>query len=189
MKAIKRWTAVVVALTAVAALAVPSMASAFKIESSAGKLAKVGTQLTLTGNVRVETGAIPIYGCRTASNANVTKNESTGVSFEAVNEGVAECNEGTELGLNRNRIKEFKLSFQTNKSSQTASLSFTSETRGRGAAVCKWSAQNIPFGYTSGGHVITIYEALVQRVSGNCESGYLNGEFEVSIGTTPVILR
>ncbi|HEY2477976.1 MAG TPA: hypothetical protein VGI17_04535 [Solirubrobacterales bacterium] len=189
MKAFKRWTALAIALTAVAALAVPSMASASRLESSKGILAKVGTQITLTGSSVALNTYLGAEVCEsTLSYDELHKNDGTTVEAVA-NVGGArqECNTGYGLIAH---IKELKLQFQTSKSGAgTASLSFTSESGNEQPIICKWSGASLPFTYSLGGSQIVFNKAGGLTSTGGCGSATLSGTFLVSIGSTPVILN
>jgi hypothetical protein len=57
MKQVKRWAALAVSVTALAALMVPSVASAARLEQPKGTLVPKGTEVILTSNNFIQSGA------------------------------------------------------------------------------------------------------------------------------------
>jgi hypothetical protein len=192
MKTLKRSTAAWLALIAIAALVVPSVASASRVESKKGFLAPKGTVLTMSGS---EIGFInSLLGTAVCKQMNskieVTVNDGTNVMAEGSGGEGKECRGGGEASF-FDHVRDVTWSkISTSKSgSGTASLSFTSESNNQKPIVCHWSASSLPFTYSLGGNAILFQKAGGLVSTGGCGTASLSGSFSLAIGSTPVILN
>jgi hypothetical protein len=175
------------AILAAIASAVPTTASASKLTSSAGVLAKVGSTITATGKEIDFTSSLQgtIVCEELEFKWTLTKNDGTTVEGSYV----AEVPVSSGCGDARN-IKITTIHITKLVAGPTGdSMSFTIDTYVEGASPfeCTITGTNVPFTYVAGGNTIAFTKA--SGINGvGCGSYLLDADFKLEISSTPVIL-
>jgi hypothetical protein len=179
-----------VMVTVLVALALPAVAGAAAITSSAGKLAPVGSTVTLTNLGFFEVQGInrPLTICSHYNFAmKLTQNNGTTVeaSSAAAKPLSSECNDKTEQTVIATSIEITR--FVAAPSGDTMSFKMVSDFP---EVTCTMTGTNVPFSYVLGDSKINF--ATARPVTGTpaalCREFWIDGKFTLAIGGTPVIL-
>jgi hypothetical protein len=180
---------VLTAAMAVLALSVPAMAGAASVTSSAGKLAPAGSVLTATGiDITFQSDKIAVATCAKLNFATkLTKNDGTTVEASSSSEKppVAECIQKPSNPITITSVEITKLF----AASTGSSLSFKLTVDFFSGGECTLTGTQVPFTYIPGDDRITF--SFAHGITGNptnCGNFYMEGNFTLEIGSTPVIL-
>jgi hypothetical protein len=179
-----RKLSLLLAVVAVLAFAVPSMAGAAKATVEGG-LAPVTTKITGTGtDIILRSNLLGFITCATLNlNGEITKNDGTTVegSGKNVNPTQTGCVNGkkevkvTEVVVTNIKATEAKAAGETAK----GTVSFTSKVD-VGELLCEFTGTNVGFTYVSGTQVIDANESAgVVGAPTQCGTAKLTGEFSL----------
>jgi hypothetical protein len=184
MKRINHFAALVVAMAAMTAILAPSMASAARLESSKGVLAKVGTKVGAASSYFEFESAYGRWEChKWSSEMEVAVKQSEAVYTLPIGKGtIGDCTIGSSTPVT---LTEPKLGLSLTNKANTASFSVSWPALG-----CVFSNPAIPIWYTPGGNTVqTLGGVVIKADNPACGQLVLKAAFNLTIGGTPVILN
>ena len=188
-----RKPALLLALVAVVALALPAVAGASKIESKPGTLTQVGAKITATSNDAYLTSSLfgnqPCHGGGLSPwtmYETLTKNNGTTFEGSSAAAGTATC-QLTANGIFPIINPRWENFISSTAGKGTVSMSFETTVT---ELTCKWSGTAMPFTYVLGSSSITFTQAHLKATPAGCGTASFTGDFELkTFGTIPVILN
>jgi hypothetical protein len=177
------------ATAAALCLAMSAAASASQLTASAGKLAPVGSTLTVTApDITFTSNLLGITTCQTLSlNLTLTKNDGTTV--EASGAAQVPGQEGCVNGSKKVIVTSFTVTnLTTTGTGKTGTMSFVI-TEDIDSLECTYTGKNVPFSYVAGDDAITFNKAAgITSTPVPCGTATVTASFTLEIKGTPVIL-
>jgi hypothetical protein len=163
------------AVTAILAFAIPTLAHASQLTNAGGGATAVGTKITKTstGAVKFTTALLSTLECSTVTvKGEVTVNSGGTVEGKGTGEGSASgcVRSGSPITVSDTTVTNIK---STTSGSGTASFKTTAVIN---TTTCNFTGTNVPFTYTSGGDTIVFSEAKGVS-SAACGTTKLDGSF------------
>lgn len=174
MKQVKRWAVLAVSVTALAALMIPSIASAARLEQPKGTLVPTGTEVILTSTNLIEHGTSGLTSeCQKAELRGVlTTNNGKEVGLAGNEQHVAAEHCWSQLGAVEQTLEltDFR-AVGISGNPGTGSIGFTTEWKG--ACEMRDVSSNVTWNGTSQVHVVA-------TVMGGCGQFEYVGDFTVT---------
>jgi hypothetical protein len=177
------------AAVAVLAFAIPAMASAGTVTSSAGVLAPVGTVITGTSSNTETTNTK--FGTLKCANVTVKGKltENSGGKVAAKTEGVGSTKE-CKVGTKELTITDPTLLSLSSTAAGSGTVGLTFEATVPAIGTCHFAGTAVPFTYTAGSDSIHVAGKLTATPAacGTGTGAEIHGDFTLEIGSTGVIL-